>query len=563
MTSRTASGKKDALARAKREGWAAWVQDDADLQAVGLGMRFSEEHAWRVVEFFSTFLRHAKGQWAGKPFDLLPWQRDEVIAPIFGWIRPDGTRRFRRAFVEVPKKNGKSTMAGGVALYMTIADGEMRAEVRCAGKDREQAKIVWDEAAILARGSPDIASEVDIHDSWSILTHPATMSRLKPLAKENEGADKGKHEGLDLNALIFDEFHVQHGFATFNSLRYAFASRQNPLLFIITTAGEACEGPCWEMHEYAGKVRSGQFVDLEFFGYIRGISKEDDWTTEEAWYKANPSLGETITLDSFRADLQEARNRGGPTEVAFKRYRLNVWGERAERWTPMTEWLEAGRGFFDVEDLEGRECIVGMDLASTIDVAALVALFPPIPDDPVYRLLPWFFVPKESARREGKLKDRDLYHAWVKEGHLIATDGDVIDYDFIEAKLVEIASRFKVREVGYDRWNATQIVTNLMGRGFKMVPVGQGFQSMSPAMKDLEAVIISGKIRHGNHPVMNWMAGNLSAKMDPAGNLKPNRQTSGGKIDGMVALLTAMYRASAPREEEQPSVYLTRGVRTL
>lgn len=531
-----------------------WVRSEADGRAVSAGCYFDELAGKRVCDFFEKLLRHSKGKWAGKPFELMAWQRDDLLMPLFGWKRADGTRRYRVGYVEIPKKNGKSTLCAGLSLYGLIGDGERGAEVYNAAADRQQASIVFNEAAKMVRSSPALAKRLEVIDSRKTIAFMASGSTYRALA-----ADADSNEGLNVSTLIFDELHAQKNPKLWDALRYGGATRDQPLLIAITTAGVDRHSIAWEQHEYAEKVISGAIQDDSYFAYVRAASPDDDWTKPETWRKANPSLGVTISEEDFAKDCEEAQ-RVPRKENPFKRYRLNLWTEQVDRWLQMNDW-DACADPVDEARLAGRECVMALDLSTKIDLSAVVLLFPPTEADPLYRVLPRFWVPADNA---GKREERDRvpYPAWIRDGHLNATDGNVIDYDFIKSRILDDCRKFVVKEVAYDPWNATQIALQLQGEGLSVVEFGQGFRSMSEPTKELEKLVLQKKIAHGGHPVLRWMASNVAIEQDAAGNLKPSKKKSTERIDGIVTLVMALGRCLVG-EKTAASVYETRGLITL
>jgi phage terminase large subunit-like protein len=524
----------------------------ADEKAYADGCRLSLLAADRVAFFFRTFLRHSKGQFAGKPFELLDWQFNDVIAPLFGWKRPDGTRRYRRAYIEVPKKNGKSTLAAGIALYLLLGDDEPGAEVYSAAADRDQASIVFNEALAMVRASPALSSRLKAVASMKRILNPKTESWYQALS-----AEVHTKEGLNIHGLIFDELHAQPTRALWDTLIYGGAARRQPLSISITTAGYDKESICYEQHRYAKAILAGEIVDHQFFSFIAAAQEEDDWTDPAVWRKANPSYGITISEDSFKADALEAQNSAA-RENAFRRYRLNQWTEQDVRWLQMERWDECDIAIVyegEIEPLAGKLCYAGLDLASTTDLAALVLLFPDT--DGSYDILCWFWAP-ERACRERERTNKTRYDAWVRQGLITQTPGDVVDYDRIRVKILELGELYDIREIAIDRWNSTQLATQLQGDGFEVVGFGQGFASMTAPTKELESLMLSGKLRHGGNPVLRWMAGNVTVETDAAGNLKPSKKKSTEKIDGIVALIMALGRAMV--RPELDSVYDGQGV---
>ena len=535
---------------ARDEGWSSWIRNDADEKAVLGGCWFDRESADRVVVFFERFLRHTKGQWAGQPFTLLDWQKNDVLMPLFGWKRRSSFRRFRNAYVEIPKKNGKSELCAGLSLYLLVADDEPGAEVYAAAADHDQASIVYGESERMVAGSPPLRKRLTVIRSRKTIVHRKTNSVYRALS-----ADVPTKEGLNIHGLIFDELHAQKSRSLYDTLRYGGAARRQPLLVSITTAGFDRQSICWEQHEYALQILKGIIEDEAFFAFIRAANEDpnegpvDDWTDPKTWRKANPSMGVTIDEEAFAAECREAQNKPS-LQNAFKRYRLNIWTSAETRWLDLARW-DACKGQVDTEELKGCSFFAGLDLANIRDVAAAVFLFPL--EDGRFFVTQRFWVPKENMEERVR-KDRVPYDAWVRDGWMTATPGDVIDYAWIEKEILDFAERHQPKEIAFDPWNATQITTNLQEKDLTVVPVRQGFASMSPPMKQLEALIFQGRIVHDGNPVMRWMVDNVTATMDPAGNIKPDKGKSREKIDGVVALIMAVSRALFG-EEEAPSVY--------
>ncbi len=482
----------------------------------------------RVVHFFEKILRHSKGQNAGKPFTLLPWQH-HVLRELFGRLNPDGTRQHRVGYIELPKKQGKSTTLAGLALYLTGFDGEKGAECYGAASDREQAGIIYREAASMVRASPALSKYFDVIDSRKTIIHKASNSFYRVLS-----ADAFRAEGLNIHALLFDELHAQRDRRLWDALRYGGAARRQPLLLSITTAGYDRKSICWEQHAYAERCIADPTVDPAFFGCIYAASPDDDWKDPKTWHKANPSLGETITVESFAADAREADQ--SPSKLnSFLRYRLNVWTTQDVRWLSPDNWAKCGGPLRD--ELEKREWYAGLDLASTFDLSAFVMVSQA--DDGTFDVLPYFWVPQANAA-ERTLRDKVDYIGWIRDGFIRATDGNVTDYDVIRRDIVELSQKFNIRQVGIDRWNATQLATQLQGDGVDVTGFGQGYGSMSSPSKALENYVLSERIRHAGHPVLSWMAGNVAIQVDHQQNIKPSKSKSTERIDGIVSLVMAL-----------------------
>jgi phage terminase large subunit-like protein len=533
-----------ARARAKRQGWNPdWIRTDADVRAVLRGCKFDEAAAERVREFFAKFLRHSKGQWAGKSFALLPWQWDDVIAPLFGWKRKDGTRRYRKAHIEVPKKAGKSTMASGISLYMLVADREPGAEVYCAACDRAQASIVFNEARNMAKANPDLARRFDIVDSRKEIHYGTSV--YKALS-----ADVPTKEGLNIHGLIVDELHAQENRELWDTLVYGGAARRQPLNVVITTAGvydPASIG--WEQHEYARQVLDGTIDDDAFFAYTRGAAKEDDWQDPKVWEAANPSWGVTINPEDFAAEAREAQQNPAK-ENNFRRYRLNQWVQQVTRWIPLHVWDEnwtAAHPPITEDALRGRPCYGGLDLAAVSDMTAWLMVFPCDEDDQAIDVLLRCWVPEAQLTRPQN-KNRHLYEQWVREGLLRTTPGNTMDYAYVKAAILADAEQFDLQTIAVDRlFQGQQLcgeLHELLGLGTdgqpRVYPMGQGFISFASPMTTVEKLAKEGRIHHGGNALLRWAVDHVVIRTDPAGCMKPDKERSPEKIDPFVTLVMAV-----------------------
>lgn len=517
-----------------------WIRNPNDERAAREGCLFDVTAAHRVRTFFRSFLRHSKGEFAGRPFDLIDWQWRDVVAPLFGWKRPDGTRRFRKAGIWVPKKNGKSTISSGLAIYLLLADGEPGSEVFCAAADRDQAAIVYNESANMVEASPALRSRIECVRSTKRLVYAGNQSFLRTLS-----AEAFTKEGLNIHGLIFDELHAQKSRELWDTLTYGGAARRQPLLISISTAGFDRDSIGYEQYRYAKGVIDGSISDTSFFAYVAEADEDDDWTDPKVWRKANPSLGITVKESALAEACREARYSPAK-ENAFRRYHLNQWTEQDVRWLPLEKW-DASAGNMRLDELEGRECYAGVDLASTTDLASLALLFCPRTEGEPYDVLMHYWAPQEADRRrerENKVRIRD----WARAGLIELTDGNVIDYDVIRKRVNEANERYNIRELAIDRWNATHLSTQLMGDGIDVVAFGQGYASMSAPTKEFEALVLAGLLRHGGHPVLRWNAANVTVEQDAAGNLKPSKRKSREKIDGIVATIMALGRAMLRRD---------------
>jgi phage terminase large subunit-like protein len=518
----------------------------------GLEFYFNERRGSHAVRFFEKFLCHSKGKFAGKPFTLLPWQRT-MLEELFGWVKIDSDlRRYRMAYISTAKKSGKSTILAGIGLYLLMADGEQGAEIYSAASDRDQAGIVFREAANMVRASPMLRNSIEVIDSRRTITDRKTSSFYRVLS-----ADAFRAEGLNIHGLLFDELHAQRDRRLFDSLRYGGAAREQPLLVSITTAGYDRNSICFEQYSYAKAVAQDWRHDPSFFPMIYEAEAEDEWTTEETWPKANPSWGVTIDPKDFAQDCKEAQ-LSNTKENAFKRYRLNMWTQQDTRWIKMEAWNSCNSK--PPGPLEGRECWCGLDLATTYDTSAFVAVFPA--EDGTYDVLCRFWIPGENALERNR-RDRVPYTIWAEDdaNGLKFTDGNVTDYDVVRRDINEFAKIYNVRQIAIDRWNATQLALQLQGDGHDVVGYSQGVGSMSAPSKLLENLIVSGKIRHGGNLVLSWMAGNASVKVDASGNIRPVKPKPGSpeRIDGIVALVMALGVQSSqkpPEEVPEPGILI-------
>lgn len=494
---------------------------------------FDQAMADRAVEFFPRFLKLTMGEWAGRAFHLSPHQAHH-IRQIFGWRRKsDGFRRYRRVRWWEPRKNGKTELAAGVAHLLAIADGEPGAQVLSHATDGAQAALSFERGAAMVQFSPELSELYEVTDKGMFC--PALLSVWKPLS----GIPKGKH-GLNAHGLIGDEAHEWKDARLHTFLMQSMGSRRQPLDFIISTAGERT-GYGWELWNTSIKIRDGVIDDPETYVAIHAAEENDDWTDPKTWAKANPNLGVSLKR-SFLEDMCKQAQESPRLENDFKRYHLNLWVGQAVRWLPMDHWRQCTADAADKgawrqmeERLRGRRCFGGLDLAQTRDITALVWWFPPEGSEPA-AVLCRFFIPGDAIAVRSR---RDLvpYELWEREGAVFTTPGNVTDYDFVKEQVFRDAEAFQVGGLAIDRWNATQLANQLQGEGLPVVLFGQGFASMGAPTKELERLVMGHGLDHGNHPVLEWMAENAAVTTDPAGNVKPAKDKSREKIDGIVALI--------------------------
>lgn len=487
-----------------------------------------------AVEFIQN-LRHTKGRWAGKPFELIDWQ-EQIIRDLFGIIKPNGYRQFNTAYIEIPKKCGKSELAAAVANLLCFGDDEMGAEIYGCAADRQQASIVFNVAADMIRMCPFLYKNCKILDASKRIIVPETSSFYQVLSAEAPT----KH-GFNVHGVIFDELHAQPNRNLFDVMTKGSGdARTQPLYFLITTAGNDINSICYEVHQKALDIIEGRKIDPTFYPVIYGAAEDEDWTSPKVWAKANPSLGITIDIEKVEAACNSAKNNPAE-ESSFRQLRLNQWQTQSERWLSMLK-VEACKVDFDEQDLEGRVCYGGLDLSSTTDLTSFVLVFAPETEDDKYFVLPYFWLPEETISLRSR-RDHVPYDIWEKLGCFYTTRGNVVDYGAIEEFILQIADRYQLESVSYDRWNATQLSQNLDGEGITMIQFGQGFRSMSAPTKELERLILDKKIAFNNNPVLMWNFNNLAVEIDASGNIKPSKKKATEKIDGCVALIMALDRA--------------------
>ena len=512
---------------------------------------YDKELADYAVNFIEC-LCHTKGTWAGKPFKLLDWQ-EQIIRDLFGIIKPNGYRQFNTAYVEIPKKNGKSELAAAIALLLCCGDGEQRAEIYGCAADRGQATIVFDVAADMVRMCPALEKRCKILASQKRILYLPTNSFYQVLSAEAYS----KH-GFNIHGVVFDELHTQPNRKLFDVMTKGSGdARMQPLYFLITTAGTDTNSICYETHQKALDIIEGRKKDPTFYPVIYGAGNDEDWTDPKTWKKANPSLGETIGMDKVKAACDSARQNPGE-ENAFRQLRLNQWVKQAVRWMPMEKW-DACALPVNPEELEGRVCYGGLDLSSTTDLTSFCLVFPPENEEDRYYVLPYFWLPEETLPLRVN-RDHVPYDVWERQGYIQTTEGNVVHYGFIEKFIEHLGELYNIREIAFDRWGAVQMVQNLEGMGFTVVPMGQGFASMSPPTKELMKLTLEKRIAHGGHPVLRWNMDNIFIRTDPAGNIKADKAKSTEKIDGAIACIMALDRAIRCGNATSESVYDSRGI---
>jgi phage terminase large subunit-like protein len=514
------------------------------------GLRFDPAAGQHALDFFS-FLRHSKGEWAGQEFILEPWQQF-IVWVLFGWKRTvDGARRFRTAYAEIARKNGKSTLAAGIGLYLFFADGEQGAEVFCVATKKDQAKIVFSEAERMRKASPALRSRiVSFRNNMNV---PATNSKFEPLSSDEDTLD-----GLNISGAIVDEYHAHKNRLLIDVIETATAARQQPLTFKITTAGYDRESVCFTDHEYATKVLEGINQDDTLFIFIAALDEGDNWEDEKNWPKANPGLNISVKLDDLRRKANKAKQ--DPSSLnSFLRLHLNIWTNQETAAIKMDDWNSCV-GFSlqntdsralqrDIEEkFSGQPCFIAVDLSSTEDITAEVKLFPPQTAGEKYVVIADFWLPEDNIER--KIKEfRAPYDVWVREDFIHGTPGNIVDYDIVRAKVLADFEKYDVRELAFDPWNATQFANDLQKAGINVERLVKFNQTIAmfaePTKRLIEELVLGRRLAHLGNPVMRWMASNLVVWEDGNGNKRPTKKSARGKIDGIVALIMALGRSIA------------------
>lgn len=502
----------------------------------------------RAVKLINQ-LTHTKGPFAGQPFNLRPWQEHDIIRPLFK-TRKDGKRQYRTCLLMLPRKNGKSEICAALAIYFLLFDGEIGAEVYSAAADKDQAALVFNVAAQMIRNEPELLAECEIIDSQKRIVHRKSGSFYRAISAEAYS----KH-GFNASVVIYDELHAAPNRELWDVLSTSQGARAQPLMIAITTAGYDRHSILWELYSHARKVKESPKIDPTFLPILFEAPVESDWTDEKVWHQCNPALGDFRSLEEMR--IMAARAKEIPAqENTFRRLYLNQWTEQASRWISMEAW-DGCAGVVNRAALRGRRCYVGMDLSTTKDLTAVAAVFPD--DDGGFDVLVECFIPGDNIRDRVK-RDRVPYDQWAKDGHIVATSGNVVDYEAVRKVIQAWGAEFDVREVAFDPWNSSALVTQLQEQdGFACVQIRQGFGSLSAPTKSLERHVLSKTVQHGGHPVLRWCIGNIATESDPAGNIKISKKVSTERIDAAAALVNAVARMDA-NASAAASVYETGGI---
>ncbi len=517
---------------------------------------FDEKAATRIINFYKL-TPHVKGELAGQPIILEDWQKF-IVGSLFGWKRSNNnTRKYREAYVEVARKNGKTTLMAPIGLYGMKFDNEPGSEVYSAATTRDQAKEIFNPAKQMIRKS-NYLEDIEIYKNN--LSHVESFSKFEPLSSDYDTLD-----GKNIHFGLVDELHAHPDSGIWDVLDDGTGARRQPLMIAITTAGFNQESFCYKYRNYCIDVldpKKKDFVDDSQFAYIAELDEDDDWQDESNWVKSNPNLDVSVRKDNIKRRINKAKRMPSQRNRIICK-RLNIWTNAESRWMDMKHWDEsAGGDMKDFEEykeiLENKPCYAGLDLSSKIDITAYVKVYY---IDKKYIILPEFFIPKDTIKERTK-QDGVPYGTWARQGYVNATEGNVVDYKAIENMIINDYTNYNIKEVAHDRWGATQLAQNLDGEGLTMVPFGQGYKSMSEPMKEVEKLVLEKKLVHFGHPVLRWMIDNTVAKTDPSENIKPDKDKSKERIDGTVALIMAIDRCIR-NQGKGKSVYEERGVRVL
>lgn len=509
---------------------------------------FDADLAEAVVSAWPTWFRHTEGRWAGKPFHLTAWQA-AIVRLLVGWKGAEGFRLFRRLFLWIGRKNGKTEFLAALAILFFVCDREMGGQAYAMARNENQARLVFEKAKTMVRLSPVFAERVQPFKKSLYL--PELWARFEVLS----GKAEGKH-GLSASVIAGDEMHEWPDGTLYTTLHQSIAARDQPIELYGSTAGFKGRGYGWTLWEECRSIEVGSLDDPTTLVAIFAAEPEDEWTDETVWRRANPNLGVAPKVDYLRAECAKARDNPR-LENDFRRYHLNQWTEQVVRWLSLARWDACApdpNGWQRAaEELRGRRCFGGLDLSSISDLTALIWVFPPEHEGERWRVVVRLWCPAESIALRAR-RDRVAYDVWAREGAIRRTEGDVVDYGVIERQVRADAEAFDVQGLAIDRWNATGTAIRLQEDGCPVVMFGQGFASMSAPSKEFERLVMAGLLDHGGHPALRWMAGHIAIKTDDAGNIKPTKDKSAEKIDGLVALIMGIGLANA-RESDGMDQY--------
>jgi phage terminase large subunit-like protein len=522
---------------------------------------FDEIEANRPINFIEKYLCHWEGKWRGKPIILELWQKF-IVQQIFGWKKPNGNRRIKSVYIQIARKNSKTTLAAAIALYHIFIDTENTPQVLVGANNEDQAKICVNSAGRIIENSPRLKhyitnGQVNLYEYKKTVTKIAHIGRQGEIRAMSKVA--GTKDGFNPSAGIVDEYHEAEDDSLLNVIESGQGARENPILLVATTAGFNKVGPCYsKLRHVSTRILEGLLVDDSHLAIIYEQDEKDDWKDTSTYIKSNPNLGVSVVDDYLPSRLQKAINEGGTKEVEFKTKNLNQWTDSAKTWIPSEAWAKRVRK--DI-DLKGKKCFGGLDLSSVADICSFALIFP-LENGDVYLKL-FFWVPEDKVEQR---KEKGIpYEEWVANGFMFKTPGNVTDYNFIKKKLIELKGEYDIQGISFDRWNASQLVIDLTDEGFKMTPFGQGFKDMSTPTKEFETRVIAketeetgqvDKLYHDGNPVMAWMMGNVMIEIDPHDNIKISKKVSKDKVDGPVSSVMALGEKLTHIVEPTPSVMI-------
>lgn len=513
-----------------------------DDLAIANGCYFDQAAAEKFETRCEKYLRVVDGRYARKPFKLLDFQKIDITRPLLGWKREDGTRRYRKAYISMGKKNGKSALCGALTLDGLLWDGEVSPLACLAGFDRQQAGEIYRDCVRMVKVNPELRKHIRLLESQKKMFYERENGEIRTMSRESEGA-----EGWKISRLIFDEFHTQKTREMWDTVCYAGLSRQQSLLIMITTSGFDRTSICWEQYQYAKGVGKGEIKDWAFFTKVYEADEHDDWKDEKVWLKANPGLGTILSWDDMRADFREALAMPAK-ENTFRHYRLNQWTQQANRWLPMDDWNQC-KGKVIAEP--GATCWGGLDLSKSHDVAAFAMVFPH--EDGTYHVKPHFWI-SEHHFRERETQNRQRFNEWFHAGLVTVCEGAAVNFEMVAEHIIEASQEFDLREVAFDPWYGKVVEQICTNAGVTMVAFAQTMPMMGPVASEVLAKVKSHLIVHDGNPVLSWMANNVATFKSGDAEMM-SKKTSPEKIDGMIAFGMALQRCVLQQGEPKADFY--------
>lgn len=511
---------------------------------------YDEKAAKHAVDFIEKFCTHVKGEWAGRPLILEDWQKKEIIEPLFGWKRKDGTRRYRECWIELPRKNGKTSLITAIQMYLFFCDGEPSAEIYFAAASKDQAKIGFDIACEMIKQNPSLQKNAEIWKNSVVLKDTSTF--FKAISAEAYS----KH-GFNAHGILIDEIHAQPNSELIDVLTTSTGARRQPLTVYITTAGIMKKGHvAWELHKKAKDIYKGLVTNDSFLSVIYQADSTDDPFSEETWKKCNPNYGVSCKKD-YMMDKAAQAKREPSFYNTFLRLHLNVWTSSEKQFISQSQWEKCNQKKLEESFFYGKNCSLAFDLSATRDFTALCI---GTKEDGIYHILPFVFIPEKRAKSRNM---REQIEVWEREGHVQIVAGESLDYEFVYEKINQLNQNCNITAIAYDRWNKSWLVNQLTNDEAPLVDFGQGYKTMSPATKEFEKLVIEKKLNHGGNPVLEWMNSNMAITEDAAGNIKPDKAKSTDKIDGMVAAIMCVAMLLEGREDSGKSIYDSRGILSI